>query len=106
MMRMMMMMMMMMMGLGPTSGPMLAPLFLNGCGIDFLMVVQMRRELEEAGLGPERVELLFDLYEQARSEKEQRQEAPAAPLAEADEAEPSSNPPKEASRETFQSFRF
>lgn len=47
----------------------------------------MRTELDDAGLGPERVDELFLLYEEARREKEMKQEAPAAPLAEADEPE-------------------
>lgn len=44
----------------------------------------MREELEDAGLGQERVELLWELYEKARAEEQGKQEAPAAALAEPD----------------------
>ncbi len=47
--------------------------------------MQLRTELDDAGLCPERVELLWELYEKARASQEQQREAPAAALAEADD---------------------
>ena len=47
--------------------------------------MQLRTELDDAGLCPERVELLWELYEKARAAQEQQREAPAAALAEADD---------------------
>ncbi len=46
-----------------------------------LSVVQLRTELDDAGLCPERVELLWELYEKARASEEEQREAPAAALA-------------------------
>ena len=45
--------------------------------------MQLRTELDDAGLCPERVELLWELYEKARARAEEQREAPAAALAEA-----------------------
>lgn len=45
--------------------------------------MQLRTELDDAGLCPERVELLWELYEKARSKEEQQREAPAGALADA-----------------------
>lgn len=50
------------------------------------MCGQMREELEDAGLGPERAELLWIAYERARQDEQLKQEAPAPALAEADGA--------------------
>lgn len=46
-------------------------------------VLQLRTELDDAGLCPERVELLWELYKKARAAQEQQREAPAGALAEA-----------------------
>ncbi|BDA46571.1 probable regulator of telomere elongation helicase 1 homolog at N-terminal half [Coccomyxa sp. Obi] len=48
--------------------------------------LQMREELEDAGLGHERVELLWEFYEKARLDEQMKQEPPAPALAEADGA--------------------
>ncbi len=45
--------------------------------------MQLRSELDDAGLCPERVELLWELYEKARARAEEQREAPAAALADA-----------------------
>ncbi len=50
------------------------------------MCIQMQEELEDAGLGQERVELLWTFYEKARQDAQEKQEAHAPPLAEADAA--------------------
>ena len=62
-------------------------------------VLQARTELDDAGLGPERVELLWVLYEKARAQDEEKRERPAAPLAEADAAP--EEPPAGASVSRF-----
>jgi hypothetical protein len=53
---------------------------------------QARAELDDAGLSPERVELMQDLYERARKEEGEAQgggaQEPAAPLAEPDRDAP------------------
>ena len=46
-----------------------------------MSVTQLRTELDDAGLCPERVELLWELYEKARASEEEQREAPAAALA-------------------------
>jgi len=46
-----------------------------------IFVMQLRTELDDAGLCPERVELLWELYEKARASEEEQREAPAAALA-------------------------
>ena len=54
--------------------------------------IQARAELDDAGLSPERVELMQDLYERARREESEAQgggaQEPAAPLAEPDRDAP------------------
>ena len=52
-----------------------------------LTLLQLRTELDDAGLCPDRVELLWELYEKARASQEEQREAPAAALVEAGDLE-------------------
>ena len=55
--------------------------------------MQLRTELDDAGLCPERVELLWELYEKARAAEEEAREAPAAALADAGALDEPAPPP-------------